>query len=30
MKILGILVCWLVMVGVILRWWAELKEEKNG
>jgi len=27
MKLIGLIVCWLVMLGVICWWWAELKEE---
>ncbi len=27
--IIGLIVCWLVMVGVICWWWAVMKEERE-
>jgi hypothetical protein len=29
MKIIGLIVCWLVMLAVILMWWAELRGERE-
>jgi hypothetical protein len=30
MKLIGLIVCWLVMLGVTLMWWAVIKSGKAG